>query len=69
MKNLDFSTFKNFRLKEQTSLQFRAEFFNILNHPNLGQPANALGASNFGVISSTGNYLPRNVQIALKLLF
>ena len=43
MKNLDFSTFKNFRLKEQTSLQFRAEFFNILNHPNLGQPANSLG--------------------------
>jgi hypothetical protein len=69
MKNLDFSTFKNFRLKEQTSLQFRAEFFDVLNHPNLGQPANALGASNFGVISSTGNYLPRNVQIALKLLF
>lgn len=69
MRNLDFSTFKNFPLKEQTLLQFRAEFFNILNHPNLGQPANSLGASNFGVISSTGNYLPRNIQIALKLVF
>jgi len=56
-------------VREQASLQFRAEFFNILNHPNLGQPANSLGASNFGVISGTGNYLPRNIQLALKLVF
>jgi hypothetical protein len=69
MKNLDFSTFKNFQLRERTSLQFRAEIFNILNHPNFGMPGSALGASNFGVISSTGNYLPRNIQLALKLLF
>jgi len=69
MKVLDFSTFKDFRLRERASLQFRAEFFNILNHPNFGMPASSLGASNFGVISSTGNYLPRNIQLALKLLF
>jgi hypothetical protein len=69
MRDVDFSMFKNFQLKENTALQFRAEFFNILNHPNLGAPASSLGASNFGVISSTGNYLPRNIQIALKLLF
>jgi outer membrane receptor protein involved in Fe transport len=69
MKNLDFSAFKEFPLRESTTLQFRSEFFNILNHPNLGQPGNALGASNFGVISSTGNYLPRNIQLALKLVF
>jgi hypothetical protein len=69
MKNVDFSAFKDFRLKEHTELQFRAEFFNVLNHPNFGQPATSLGASNFGVISSTGNYLPRNIQLALKLLF
>jgi len=56
-------------LKENTSLQFRAEFFNILNHPNFGKPASSFGASGFGVISDTGNYLPRNVQLALKLLF
>ena len=69
MKDLDFSTFKDFQLREHTSLQFRAEIFNILNHPNFGMPASSLGASNFGVISSTGNYLPRNIQLALKLLF
>jgi len=69
MKVLDFSSFKDFRLRERASLQFRAEIFNILNHPNFGMPASSLGASNFGVISSTGNYLPRNIQLALKLLF
>jgi hypothetical protein len=69
MKNLDFSAFKDFQLKEHTALQFRAEMFNILNHPNFGQPANSLGSATFGVISSTGNYQPRNIQLALKLLF
>jgi len=69
MKNVDFSAFKNFQLKERTSLQFRAEFFNVLNHPNFGQPGNSLGTATFGVVSSTGNYLSRNVQMALKLLF
>jgi len=68
-KNVDFSAFKNFQLKERTSLQFRAEFFNVLNHPNFGQPGNSLGTATFGVVSSTGNNLSRNVQMALKLLF
>jgi len=31
------------------------DFFNIPDHPNFGMPASSLGASNFGVISSTGN--------------
>ena len=69
MKNVDFSAFKNFQVKERTSLQFRAEFFNVLNHPNFGQPGNSLGTATFGVISGTGNNLSRNVQLALKLLF
>jgi hypothetical protein len=69
MKNLDTSAFRTFTLKEHTKLQFRAEFFNVLNHSNFGKPASSLGATGFGVISDTGNYLPRNVQIALKLLF
>jgi hypothetical protein len=69
MKNLDFSAFKDFQVREHTTLQFRAEFFNVLNHPNFGLPGNSLGNANFGVISGTGNYLPRNIQLALKLLF
>jgi len=68
-KDLDFSAFKDFQIREHTSLQFRAEIFNVLNHPNFGMPGSSLGASNFGVISSTANYLPRNIQLALKLQF
>ncbi len=37
-RNLDFSITKNTRITEQLGLQFRAEFFNILNHPNYAQP-------------------------------
>jgi len=35
---LDFSLMKNFRTTEKTSLQFRTDFFNILNHPNFANP-------------------------------
>jgi hypothetical protein len=69
MKQLDFSTFRNFRVRENTNLQFRAEFFNILNHPNFGLPGVALGTGSFGAISDTGNFLARNIQFALKLVF
>jgi hypothetical protein len=42
-KNVDFSIFKNFALKERYNAQFRVELFNIFNHPNITNP---YGASN-----------------------
>ncbi len=69
LRTLDFSVFKEFELMERARLQFRAESFNVTNHPNLGIPGNALGTATLGVISDTGNALPRNIQFALKLLF
>jgi hypothetical protein len=69
LKQLDLSTFKDIKLRETKSLQLRAEFFNILNHPNFGLPGVDLGTSTFGVISDTGNYLSRNVQFAAKFVF
>src|SRR6185437_6980251 len=33
-RNLDLSIIKNTKIKEQINVQFRAEFFNVLNHPN-----------------------------------
>jgi hypothetical protein len=68
-KQLDFSTFRDFSLKEKATLQFRAELFNVLNHPNFGLPGVDLGTATFGVISDTGNFLARNVQFALKVVF
>jgi hypothetical protein len=37
-RNADFSVMKNFRLGERVGMQFRAEFFNIFNHPNFANP-------------------------------
>jgi len=82
-KNMDFSTHKDIPLNERFNMEFRAEFFNILNHPNFNNPnfggngvvsvsgSGNFASSNFGEIGSTRNapYSPRQIQFALKLLF
>jgi hypothetical protein len=49
-------------------LNFRAEFFNLFNHPELGMPINDINQPGFGSVNSTVNN-PRLVQLALKLSF
>jgi len=49
--NIDFNLSKNFALNERHSVQFRAEFFNALNHPNFSVPGTNLSAG-FGQITS-----------------
>jgi len=83
-RRLDLSFFKDFHINERFRLQFRSEFFNILNHPNFNAPnfggngVVAIGgsgdftnASKFGQIGSTRDapYDPRQIQLALKLYF
>ncbi|MEJ7608397.1 MAG: hypothetical protein WKF37_19545 [Bryobacteraceae bacterium] len=68
VENFDLSVFKNFRFRENYSFQFRAEAFNLANHPVFGAPANTVGAGNFGVVTSQANS-PRQLQMALKFLF
>ena len=45
---VDASLFKSFEFSEKTELDFRAEFFNLPNHPNFGQPAATVGVAGFG---------------------
>jgi hypothetical protein len=67
--NTDFSVIKQFALpRENMGLNFRAEFFNLFNHPQYGMPENDISATGFGAVSSTVNN-PRLVQFALKLSF
>jgi hypothetical protein len=74
-QNWNISLFKNFMFNEErgTNLQFRAEFFNIWNHPQWqgdtlnGGVSTNLGASNFGAV--TNAYDPREIQLALKFTF
>jgi hypothetical protein len=70
-ENMDISLFKNFNLSKRNEgirLQFRAEAFNVFNHPQFQGPDTIVGDSNFGVITSTVNS-PRQLQLALKLYF
>jgi hypothetical protein len=64
---------------DRVNAQFRAEFFNVTNHPNFALPANILAAPNFGTLFQTpdaaqnnvglGSGGPRLIQFALKLSF
>jgi Carboxypeptidase regulatory-like domain len=74
----DFSVLKTTKIAERANLQFRAEFFNLFNHPNFTLPNVTFNSAAFGTIASTvdvanGNPLgdggPRLVQFALKLVF
>ncbi len=64
---LDIGLTKTFRLGESAHLQFRAESFNVTNHPNFALPVNDLASPNFGRILESGP--PRLMQFALKFLF
>jgi Carboxypeptidase regulatory-like domain len=67
--NTDFSAIKRFRLPwENMDLNFRAEFFNLFNHAQFGQPISDINQPGFGAVNSTVNN-PRLVQFALKLTF
>ncbi len=67
-KNFDISLFKNFKPVERLTLQFRAETFNSFNRVQFSAPNTVLSSGQAGVISAQANS-PRNVQLAIKLLF
>ena len=68
-RNWDLSVNKNFTLSKSTSLQFRAEFFNLLNHTTLS--FNNVGTDRqqptFGFPDQARN--PREIQFALKFYY
>ena len=76
-ENLDVALYKDTRLTERLTAQFRADTFNIFNHPNLAQPGRIVSTSpnnTFGQISTTRSPIgdsgsARQIQLALKLIF
>jgi Carboxypeptidase regulatory-like domain len=78
---LDFALRRQFRLTEKLNLQFRAEAFNIFNHPNFGTIQTSLTAANFGQATNMLNRQlgslsqlyqiggPRSLQFALRLQY
>ncbi|MGA3027447.1 MAG: carboxypeptidase regulatory-like domain-containing protein [Bryobacteraceae bacterium] len=67
IEDVDVSLFKYFNLDETRRVQFRAECFNLLNHPNFGLPENDLESPAFGQILQAGP--PRLLQLAVKFVF
>ena len=56
-------------LREDATLQFRTEFFNVFNHPQFNNPAVVdFSKSTFGQIT-TASVNPRVIQLALKYIF
>src|SRR5215468_9779892 len=82
LANVDFSLYKNFampKISESSKVQFRAEFFNILNHANFAPPLPFFGSSNAQLFNQDGTKTgagglqatvtqPRDIQFALKVI-
>lgn len=73
-RNVDFSLLKETKLGESCNLEFRAEFFNIFNHPAFAQPDTTFGTPSFGEIFNTlgrtlGAGTSRQIQFALRFSF
>jgi hypothetical protein len=64
----DFSALKNFAITERFTAQFRAEAFNIINHPNFGNPSANISTGNVGTITAT-SFDNRDLQFALRLIW
>lgn len=77
--SVDFSVFKNTPITERVTTQLRVEIFNLFNRANLANPGTNLASStSFGLITNTRNGggapglgfgEPRNIQLALRILF
>jgi len=75
--NIDAAVVKNTKITERLNFQIRADAFDLLNHPNYGQPGRVLSlptSTNFGIISSTrtppGDFgSSRQIQLAAKIQF
>jgi hypothetical protein len=68
--NFDASLMRNFLLRERVRLQFRSEFYNLMNHANFKNPSNSafvMGSATFGKITSDVG--PRTMEFALRLFF
>ena len=68
INNFDASVIKNFNVSESKYFQFRAEAFNVLNHPTFAVPNLAATNASFGVINAMANR-PRQLQLGARFVF
>lgn len=63
--DLDISMIKSFPISERMKVQFRAEFFNVTNHPSFGFPDENVSNVTAGVVSSA--YDGRSIQFGVRM--
>ncbi len=63
-----FSLFRNYTIREKITAQFRAECYNVMNHPSFDVPNTTPTSGSFGISTAVVSE-PRNWQLALKLKF
>ncbi len=72
LNNFDLGISRFFKITERQRFQFRAEVFNLANHPNFFLPVQSLASSSFGTIQraiNTGTGAQRQIQFGLKYIF
>jgi hypothetical protein len=67
--NFDFAVFKRTTIMERLNVEFRAEIFDLFNHPQFGPPNSVVTSSTFGEVTNTVNSSFRIVQFGLKFIF
>jgi hypothetical protein len=68
VRSFDLSLFRQQRVTERVRMEFRAESFNVLNHPSFGAPGLTFGSKTFGQVTSTSSTARQN-QLSLRLVF
>jgi hypothetical protein len=66
-RNFDVAVSRRFQFTERWKMEFRSDFFNVLNHANWNNPTSSVTSGTFGQIVSFGS--PRLIQMAIKLYF
>ena len=67
LNNFDVALSKNFKIREGMRIQFRGEFFNVINHPQFSGLSTTVGAGNYGYVTSAQS--PRIIQLGAKFVF
>jgi hypothetical protein len=67
--NWDAAIIRTFPIYREANLDFRAEYFDLLNHTILNNPSTSVSSATFGQITGENSAGPRIAQFSLKLVF
>jgi hypothetical protein len=67
--NVNLALAKTFTVTERFKFSFRAEAFNLMNHPLYGAPSTSITSATFGQLPRDQQNFPRIIQMSAKILF